>query len=189
MPMEPAALNTTGGVTGKEAPSLDFRKDPTRPGGGVYVAQGARASDFKDLPAGTVINELVGAAATPSPATSIYAQQDLLLPDPFLFTLDVARADKRGIRSASTYDLWLTCEDGIVLCTDPVCDPLRCWVGRTYEFNAVWATPNAAKASNAALRAACERDLQNTSVRLKVYLEDDQTARALRDCVQTQVLA
>ena len=70
MPMEPAALNPTGGVTGKEAPSLDFRKDPTRPGGGVYVAQGARASDFKDLPAGTVINELDGAAATPSSATS-----------------------------------------------------------------------------------------------------------------------
>ncbi|TRM62566.1 fungal-specific transcription factor domain-containing protein [Schizophyllum amplum] len=68
MPMEASPLNPTGGVTAKEPAALDFRKDPTRPGGGVYVAQGARAQDFKDLPAGTVLTDLDGVGGTSTTA-------------------------------------------------------------------------------------------------------------------------
>lgn len=53
----PPALNPTGGVKGRQPLDLDYRKDPSRPGGGVFVAHGkAREGDFKDLPAGTVIS-------------------------------------------------------------------------------------------------------------------------------------
>lgn len=51
-------LNPTGGVTAKPPVGLDYKKDPTRPGGGVFVAHGqaAREGDFKDVPAGVVIS-------------------------------------------------------------------------------------------------------------------------------------
>lgn len=56
LPIEPPALNPTGGVKAKIPLSLEYQKDPTRPGGGVFVAQTrAREEDLKDLPAGTVI--------------------------------------------------------------------------------------------------------------------------------------
>ncbi|KAJ7582943.1 fungal-specific transcription factor domain-containing protein [Mycena floridula] len=53
----PPALNPTGGVKGKQPlDGLDYQKDPSRPGGGIFVAHGkARESDFDDLPEGTVI--------------------------------------------------------------------------------------------------------------------------------------
>lgn len=54
--METPALNPTGGVTPKPPLSLEYQKDPTRPGGGVFVAQTrTREEDIKDLPAGTII--------------------------------------------------------------------------------------------------------------------------------------
>ena len=35
---------------------LKYRPDPTRPGGGVFVAHGkSKREDFRDLPAGTVV--------------------------------------------------------------------------------------------------------------------------------------
>ncbi|KAG6820643.1 hypothetical protein H0H93_013842 [Arthromyces matolae] len=57
--MEPPPLNPTGGVTVKMPVSgLDYKKDPTRPGGGVFVASGqaAREGDFQGVPAGVVIS-------------------------------------------------------------------------------------------------------------------------------------
>lgn len=56
---EAPALNPTGGVKVKPPlGGLVFRKDPTRPGGGVFVARDTRTSeDLKHLPAGTVITE------------------------------------------------------------------------------------------------------------------------------------
>ncbi|TFK30156.1 hypothetical protein FA15DRAFT_200823 [Coprinopsis marcescibilis] len=58
MPIEAPALNPTGGVIPKAPVILDYRKDPTRPGGGVFVAQGKSRSseEFKDLPEGTIIS-------------------------------------------------------------------------------------------------------------------------------------
>ncbi|KAH6895051.1 fungal-specific transcription factor domain-containing protein [Coprinopsis sp. MPI-PUGE-AT-0042] len=56
MPIEAPALNPTGGVKPKAPVTLDYRRDPTRPGGGVFVAQGNSKDDFQDLPEGTVIS-------------------------------------------------------------------------------------------------------------------------------------
>lgn len=56
LPIETPALNPTGGVKAKAPLSLEYHKDPTRPGGGVFVAQTrAREEDLKDVPAGTII--------------------------------------------------------------------------------------------------------------------------------------
>jgi hypothetical protein len=56
-PNETPLLNPTGGVTRKQPiEGLDYRKDPTRPGGGVFVARGhTRDENYRDLPEGTVI--------------------------------------------------------------------------------------------------------------------------------------
>ncbi|KAI0810881.1 fungal-specific transcription factor domain-containing protein [Irpex lacteus] len=55
---EPPALNPTGGVTVKAPLSnLVFRKDNSRPGGGVFIAHDTPKETFdKHLPAGTVIH-------------------------------------------------------------------------------------------------------------------------------------
>lgn len=57
-PMETPALNPTGGVKPKPPVGLDYKKDPTRPGGGVFVAHGkvARQGDFSGVPSGVVIS-------------------------------------------------------------------------------------------------------------------------------------
>ncbi|KAF8660606.1 hypothetical protein AX16_001585 [Volvariella volvacea WC 439] len=58
LPIEQPALNPTGGVVAKPPPQdLDYKKDPSRPGGGIFVAHGkTKDSDYKDLPAGVVIS-------------------------------------------------------------------------------------------------------------------------------------
>ncbi|KAF5386791.1 hypothetical protein D9615_001601 [Tricholomella constricta] len=76
LPMEAPALNPTGGVTAKPPVGLEYKKDPTRPGGGVFIAHGqaAREGDFKDIPAGVVINSTETGSdlgeATSAPAVS-----------------------------------------------------------------------------------------------------------------------
>ncbi|KAG1754413.1 fungal-specific transcription factor domain-containing protein [Suillus lakei] len=54
---QPPLLNPTGGVTGKRALSgLEYKKDPSRPGGGFFVAHGeARSGDYEDVPRGTIL--------------------------------------------------------------------------------------------------------------------------------------
>lgn len=54
---QPPLLNPTGGVKGKRALSgLEYKKDPSRPGGGFFVAHGeARSGDYEDLPRGTIV--------------------------------------------------------------------------------------------------------------------------------------
>lgn len=59
MPMEAPALNPTGGVTAKKPVMLDYKKDPTRPGGGVFVAQ-EKSEQFEDVPSGTIISGASG---------------------------------------------------------------------------------------------------------------------------------
>ncbi|GLB34697.1 putative fungal specific transcription factor [Lyophyllum shimeji] len=58
LPIEAPALNPTSGVTLKTQVGLEYKKDPTRPGGGVFIAHGqaAKEGDFKDLPEGVVIS-------------------------------------------------------------------------------------------------------------------------------------
>jgi hypothetical protein len=56
---EPPALNPTGGVQSK-LPStykgLKYKKDPSRPGGGVFIASGkAKEGDYSNVPEGVVI--------------------------------------------------------------------------------------------------------------------------------------
>jgi hypothetical protein len=53
LPMEAPALNPTGGVTVKKPAELDFKKDPTRPGGGVFILHG-KGNEFKDVPKGVI---------------------------------------------------------------------------------------------------------------------------------------
>jgi len=55
LPAEIPSLNPTGGVTPKPQISLEYQKDPTRSGGGVFIAQASREDVIKDLPAGMVI--------------------------------------------------------------------------------------------------------------------------------------
>ena len=56
-PLEQPALNPTAGVKARPPVVLDYRKDPTRPGGGVFVAQDSGTSDqLRDLPKGVIIN-------------------------------------------------------------------------------------------------------------------------------------
>lgn len=58
--METPALNPTGGVTPKPPLGLEYQQDPTRPGGGVFIARTRTTEDFKDLPAGTIITPETG---------------------------------------------------------------------------------------------------------------------------------
>ncbi|KAG7092616.1 hypothetical protein E1B28_008959 [Marasmius oreades] len=56
MSLEKPALNPTGGVKGKDPLNLDYKPDPSRPGGGVFVARGRTSKhDLKDIPKGMVI--------------------------------------------------------------------------------------------------------------------------------------
>ncbi|KAG5645591.1 hypothetical protein DXG03_005729 [Asterophora parasitica] len=65
LPMEAPKLNPTGGVTAKPPVGLEYKKDPTRPGGGVFIAHGqaAKEGDFKDIPAGVIISPEESAAS------------------------------------------------------------------------------------------------------------------------------
>ncbi|KAH9952103.1 fungal-specific transcription factor domain-containing protein [Amylocystis lapponica] len=57
LPLETPVLNPTTGVTGKKPPpqgGLVFQKDPSRPGGGVFVVSQEGAVD-RDVPEGTII--------------------------------------------------------------------------------------------------------------------------------------
>ena len=55
MPIEAPALNPTGGMTVKKPAALDYKKDPTRPGGGVFILHG-KGNQFQDVPEGTITN-------------------------------------------------------------------------------------------------------------------------------------
>ena len=72
--MEAPALNPTGGVTVKKPADLDFKKDPTRPGGGVFILHG-KGSEFKDVLDGVVISTSEGGkdseGEVTSPATAV----------------------------------------------------------------------------------------------------------------------
>ncbi|KAI0082837.1 hypothetical protein K474DRAFT_1655018 [Panus rudis PR-1116 ss-1] len=57
--LEPPPLNPTGGVKGKPPTGgLTFTKDPSRPGGGVFVAREKPSEELvRELPEGTIITE------------------------------------------------------------------------------------------------------------------------------------
>ncbi|KAJ7343340.1 fungal-specific transcription factor domain-containing protein [Mycena albidolilacea] len=57
LPLEAPALNPTGGVKNKQPSVLNYKPDPTRPGGGVFIAHKDSKDDFEDLPPGTVIKD------------------------------------------------------------------------------------------------------------------------------------
>ncbi|KAF8809045.1 hypothetical protein BYT27DRAFT_6532354 [Phlegmacium glaucopus] len=74
LPIEAPALNPTGGVTVKKPAILDYKKDPTRPGGGVFILHG-KGNQFKDVPDGTIIStseeENNSEGEVTSPATAV----------------------------------------------------------------------------------------------------------------------
>ena len=49
-------LNPTGGVKGKQPVILDYKQDPSRAGGGIFVAQ-SQVPELKDVPKGVVIRK------------------------------------------------------------------------------------------------------------------------------------
>ncbi|KXN91496.1 Acetamidase regulatory protein [Leucoagaricus sp. SymC.cos] len=54
LPMEAPTLNPTGGVTPKPPLGLEYQKDPTKPGGGIFIAKTqTREEDIKDIPGST----------------------------------------------------------------------------------------------------------------------------------------
>lgn len=54
---QPPLLNPTGGVKGNRLlGGLEYKKDPSRPGGGVFIAHGdARQGDYEGIPQGSII--------------------------------------------------------------------------------------------------------------------------------------
>lgn len=56
LPLQAAVLNPTGGVKVKEPVMLDFKQDPSRPGGGIFVAH-SKIKELKDVPKSVVINQ------------------------------------------------------------------------------------------------------------------------------------
>lgn len=59
MPVKAPPLNPTGGVKPRPPPPLGglvFQKDPSRPGGGVFIAHGKAVEGVKNLPEGVVIS-------------------------------------------------------------------------------------------------------------------------------------
>ncbi|KIM79752.1 hypothetical protein PILCRDRAFT_823319 [Piloderma croceum F 1598] len=55
----PPALNPTGGVTGKQPPpvnGLQYKKDPSRQGSGVFIAHGATRKNYEDLLPGVLVS-------------------------------------------------------------------------------------------------------------------------------------
>ena len=71
--MTPPALNPTAGVTAHPpASELVYKKDESRPGGGVFVAKGSKEG-YKDLPPGVIIDsseEEGGPSERKKPATT-----------------------------------------------------------------------------------------------------------------------
>jgi hypothetical protein len=71
--MEAPVLNPTGGVTVKKPANLDFKKDPTRPGGGVFILHG-KGNEFKDVLDGVISTSEEGKDSegeVKSPATAV----------------------------------------------------------------------------------------------------------------------
>jgi len=56
LPLQMPVLNPTGGVRSKQPVLLDYKKDNSRPGGGIFIAQ-SKVPDFEDLPKGLVISK------------------------------------------------------------------------------------------------------------------------------------
>lgn len=56
LPLQAPALNPTGGVKGKPPVVLDFKQDPSRPGGGIFVAQ-RKIEELNDTPKSLVIGQ------------------------------------------------------------------------------------------------------------------------------------
>ncbi|KAJ7271921.1 fungal-specific transcription factor domain-containing protein [Mycena haematopus] len=93
LPLETPALNPTGGVKGKLPAVLNYQPDPTRPGGGVFVAQSDSKID-EDLPAGTVIK--AGEAAGSGKQGEAHARPDMLSSSAFAPPLPAAEEASTG---------------------------------------------------------------------------------------------
>jgi hypothetical protein len=57
LPLQAPLLNPTGGVKAKQPVMLDFKQDPSRPGGGIFVAQ-SKTQELKDASKSMVINRM-----------------------------------------------------------------------------------------------------------------------------------
>ena len=96
------------------------------------------------------------------------------------------------------HELKRACEDVIASCADTVCKPLRFWLERVAQHNALpqhpplaaqgWASDAAVSALLTGFREACLRDLRAAVARLKLYLEEERTVAVLVKHVQERVV-
>jgi hypothetical protein len=104
------------------------------------------------------------------------------------------------------HELKRACEDVISQCANPICEPLRTWIDRIGEHNTTrrtvtlpgndpaplisqeWVQQPAAEELDKKFRLACQRDLRESVVRLRLYLEDDRTVGVLVDHVQDRIV-
>jgi conserved oligomeric Golgi complex subunit 3 len=96
-------------------------------------------------------------------------------------------------------ELKRACEDIIVHLSNIPCGPLREWCSRVRVLTATsqgsalakqpWATPQSVSALSSSFREACERELLNAAVRLRLYIEDERTAGVLLGHTRDKVLA
>ena len=63
-------LNPTSGVKAKQPLGLSYKKDASRPGGGVFVLHGNASEDIKDLVPGLIITSEEGSEEVGSPKKS-----------------------------------------------------------------------------------------------------------------------
>ncbi|KAI0266947.1 Sec34-like family-domain-containing protein [Gloeopeniophorella convolvens] len=105
--------------------------------------------------------------------SSMFARGTTILPGSLFSSLSVPRAEeladaKRGIDQ----ELRRSCEVVISTTSEPLCSPLRTFVGRP-------ASPAEAAVLDEAFRSACARDLRASIARVRLYVPDSRTAGVL----------
>lgn len=101
------------------------------------------------------------------------------------------------------HDLKTVCEDIILQCSEPLCEPLRSWLDRVREQGSAhrgaegdqipitvpdWAQQSAAVDLERNFRGACEQNLRISVTRMHLYLEDDRTVGVLVHHIQEIIL-
>lgn len=141
---------------------------------------------------------------------SMLSRTTSLLPDALFATLGMPRSEDtiREAKHGIDHELRRACEDVISQCADPICQPLRAWTDRIYEYQSFrnkpatlgdtpspvplaaqeWSNQSAAEAIDIQFRTACENELRAKVVQLRLYLEDNRTVGVLVQHVQERIM-
>ncbi|RDB16287.1 Conserved oligomeric Golgi complex subunit 3 [Hypsizygus marmoreus] len=191
-----------GGASGSVGDSVDAGVSVGGSGlGSAGVGMGGGGGDY------------VGVTDT---LASMLSRTTSLLPDALFASLGMPRADEsiKGAKHGIDHELRRACEDIIAQCADPIIQPLQEWSKRadpslsssspspfqekgvvspppasnttTTVTTAKGASPSPADVSQKVQRLI-ETDLRANVVRMRLYLEDDRTARVLLEHVRERV--